>query len=229
MKTHKASFDGFFQDVTEFKHPCKEGGGISNTIKGRRGEKNNSEYNDTNEYLEFIHSFNKKLNIVDFGGGEGGHYFIINDDIRKNIQFHVVDVPTNFNEKEIHYYTDIKDIKIKPDIIYSNASIYMYTHGTSSIKNIDNFCQLDPEYIFLQKTIFAIDGKYDHFYTFFPTQSFYYSILSDKKLKEILNNYGYNLEYQKEFWEPTRFNILNAPKDVGDIRYQDLLFKKIKI
>ncbi len=229
MRTHNVKFKGFFKNIDELDKSKMVYEKYNTPTNTKESALNGIKSKNTQEYQKFIKTFNdKKLNIVDFGGGAGGHYFIIDENYRNNINYHVVDLSCNFIYEEIKYYTNIKDIKIKPDIVYSNATIYVTPQDFSAVENIDNFCQLDSEYIFLQRAILYMGNNYDHFYTYVNAQKCYYSIMSVQKLEEIIENYGYNIKTQEEnCGDPIKFGISKCPNDMDDIRYQNILIEKI--
>lgn len=218
MEMHRVQFDGFYQDKNKLNDTIKDCSGISNTPESRM---KNGDKNFTDFVNPLCDDSDKKLTIVDFGGGQGGHYFLINN--KKNVEYHVIDFPQNFTEENIHYHENIKDIKFEPDILYSNGTIFLTTN-ISSIENITSFKELNPKYILLQRTILSRRGDYDHFYTYVPIQSIYYSITSIEKVKSILNNYVVEYEIPE-----TGFFVNNCSKNIGSIQYHELLFKRKNI
>ena len=91
MKTHNVQFNGFYKSEKEFKTEFGDYGRAEN--ESARLDPNSK------AYINFIKSLDKKdLNIVDFGGGQGGHYFTIKNNTDKNLKYHIIETPRSFTK-----------------------------------------------------------------------------------------------------------------------------------
>lgn len=227
MKTHRVYFQGAFDSVEE---------GIQ--VLGKSFEKYPEIENadprlddQTQEFVNFVNEMNKDfLTIIDFGGGQGGHYLTLkNNCSQKEFSYHIVDLPQSFIEIDnVKYYEGLEQIdkNLDIDIVYSNGTIYL-TEGLSSLTTIHNFCKLQANYVLLQRMILSEGSSRDHFYTYVPLGKNYYSIINEDFLVEILQSYGYDCVYANPIY--IKFNVIDAPDDIGVVQYKDFLFKKSDI
>ena len=225
MKTHPVQFNGFYTSEKELEAGPGDYGRVEN--ESARVDVS------TVSYIELVKSLDKKdLIIVDFGGGQGGHYFTLKENTDKNLKYHIVETPESFIEinSDVKYYKSIEEVKEENiDILYSNGTINL-TKGISCIDHVHKFCKLKPQYIFLQRAMVSIGGSYEIFYTSSSQEYIgggitYFSITTEENTKNICNSYGYELTYDG-FPTPTKFIINNAPDDIGVVCYRNYLFKK---
>ena len=223
MDTHSVKFYGFFEANNIPSHiQVAEYRDVENP-KARMDR-------EAEKYIEFINTIDKpSLNILDFGGGLGGHYLTLKEHTTKNINYHIVERPQSFTMKydEVYYYPFVEmaaaSFSGEIDCLYSNATIFL-TQTKSAIECIHDFCKTSANHILLQRTVICEDENYNHFYTYEPIGPTYFSIISEKHLIEICESYGYELCHIDPIY--TKFIIENAPADLGVICYKDYLFKK---
>ena len=225
MDTHSVQFYGFYHSFQDGPFAYAEYEEIEN--KASRLDR------EAGYYIKFVNGIDKSnLNILDFGGGLGGHYLTLKEHTTKNFNYHIVERPESFAEinKEVTYYPNVQlavaDFSDEIDCLYSNATIFM-TKNKSAVEHIHDFCKVSPNHIFLQRSIVCEGENYEHFYTY-PSTDFregvYFSIISEKNMIDICESYGYDLVYVEPIY--TKFIINNAPSDLGTICYKDYLFKK---
>ena len=226
MKIHPVRFKNFYTSPKEWIEPFPE-------YKELENDKDRIDDN-TKKYVDLIQSMKKpSINILDFGGGQGGHYLTLKKHTTKNMSYSIVELPQAFTNisNEVKYYSSVEsalnEINNRIDVLYSNATIFL-TKGTSSVEHVNSFCKSNANYIFLSRMILSEDGNYDHFFTLVdePNGS-YFSINQETYLTEVWLSYGYELI--DSVYLNAQFLVSNAPPDIGLVCYKDLLFKKIKI
>jgi len=192
-------------------------------------------------YIDIINAIPKdKLNIIDFGGGDGTHYLTLKNNTTKKFDYHIVELPQEWRtdvSKEIKYYKSLENAaqsfpdKEEIDLVYSNGTIYIT--GNHVARHLHYICRIKAPRILLQRTVVAVGGNFDHFFAYDPSIGARYSIISEKGLREGLAAHGYELQGGEPLHKGVNF-IHNPdpmcscvlPSDIGTICYRDYLFIK---
>jgi putative methyltransferase (TIGR04325 family) len=118
------------------------------------------------EFLEIIKSLNKtSLTIVDFGGADGKYHRIIKAELPQIIcDYHIVETPQSVSEFSAKYkwlakyYTDIKEIKLKPDLVFFGSSLQYAEKPYEILDYTINI--LEPSKILIQRIYVSDDKDY---------------------------------------------------------------------
>lgn len=187
-----------------------------------------------NQYIA-IHSA-KKINVLDFGGACGAHYFetkrFIPDRISLNWQ--VVDTPQmalsakekNLNHSELYFFDSLNKVTTKIDFLHSSSTLqyvpdpYQCLQELLQLKanflffNRMMFNENDSDFITVQKSHFSGNGPgplpqgYTDKLIAYP-----HTTISFKKFNTMLLNSGYHLEWI--FEESTGNFPINNEKIIG--------------
>jgi putative methyltransferase (TIGR04325 family) len=131
-----------------------------------------------NQYLSV--SSKKKLNILDFGGACGAHYFEIKRFIPGDVilKWHVVEtdqivkssIERGLNNDELKFVNKIEDVKTEIDIIYSSCALHYVPDPYEFLNKLINvkakwiffnkmlFNENDRDFITIQKSLLSSNG-----------------------------------------------------------------------
>ena len=213
---------GFFlyknQNIKEALKSCKNYDDIESA--GFRATEN-IDFNDlSNKLLSYQviscllrfcnESNNKKLNVLDFGGGNGSYYFLsksflekieINWDIvEKEFIFNLGNSMNFYKNHKIKFYKDIKDIKNIPDVIIVSGSLQYLDEPEKKMKELSS---LGAKYIILDRTQFLKKSGISKILTIQRWNSFGKIletacwILSKKDIYDNINGYEMINEFYK--------------------------------
>ena len=242
MKTHKnCKFTGFFPDSDSLD--------INQTQTNSYNRIENYDSRLDENHKEYINIVNNKneITIVDLGGGAGGHYKTLKENVTdKKITYKIIESPgiiKNLTKKlrdypEVTCYSSIEELSgCSVDLVYTNATLQMLSPNKPS-KVAEQLFNLKPEKVLIQRIIvaqgdvsgeFFTEGLIDH--SELPKQ--YFCVTTDKIMVDVGFGCGYDLEYSEhERPEPTQFIIDNQDYLVdgknkpSELFYRNFLFKK---
>ena len=192
------------------------------------------------EYVNIIKNLSKdELTILDFGGGAGGHYKTLRENIpNKKLIYNIVENPKLLDRfiehmadyENVNYCGSINDFKeVHFDFVYANASPQMLS-PKRAVDIIKDLFSVGGEYVLLQRIIVSEGNVYDNFFTIANVGhgEQYFSITSDKHVLELGEVFGYDLKYSEyQRPQPVQFKMKkDYNSDVGVICYKNYLFKK---
>lgn len=215
MRYHNVRFDGIYTDRKSLS---------INTKYDRLTGRSPREDACTTNYINIINTINKdSLSILDFGGGDGCHYFSIKDKINKTVDYNIVERPIYTNHSGITFFSNVSEVNKDIDLYYSNGTLFL-TQESSCEDNIKNICNLHPEYIVLHRQICSEYTEYDDFYTYATSLNLYFNILSLNKIIELFSSAGYTLNDHKQLPEVKFY--LSPFRAYRNITYNDFHFIK---
>tara|TARA_R110002020_G_scaffold78506_2_gene197412 strand:- start:7059 stop:7757 length:699 start_codon:yes stop_codon:yes gene_type:complete len=229
VRVHPVRFYGIYSSKEDVPHPRSD-------YDNHRDDGSPLVNGATQKMIDVVRSFNgNKLNVADFGGGNGKMYSTLKRETTKEFDYSIIELPEVAKDlgKEVTYCTSLEQLNNPIDILYSDATVNL-TEATAA-ENIHNFCSVGAEYIVLNRSILFAQYSEKSFYTYEPRRGAYFSFVELGEFESLFQSYGYELvqrtytQRQKETSESTPvvvFNIEGYPLDCPFVTYYDHIFKK---
>lgn len=117
---------------------------------------------------QYINSFSvDKINVLDFGGACGAHYFEIRRFLPENISlnWNVVETPkmvlsaqkSNLETNELHFFSSIDYINVEIDFLHSSSTMQ---YVSDPYQVLDRFLKLKAKWLFFNRMVFN-ENDYD--------------------------------------------------------------------
>lgn len=161
--------------------------------------------------LIYFKKFNKKPNILDFGGGFGESYYYLNENLRLDVSYDICEIKNKTdkckNLKEINFFSSLDEaLKKKYDIIFTSGTIQYLENPFSYLKKI---FQAKPDLIGLTRNNFSEKKNIYAQATIFPGDI----------IDEI---------WSKKFEEDGYFSMINEMSDFFYLINSQISFNEIK-
>lgn len=163
--------------------------------------------------IDIVKAFpDKKITIIDYGGGNGKAYATLKRATDKEFDYNIIELPGVGKDlgDEVKYFTSLEDAPKSPHIFYSDATINLTEDSVE--ENIKNFCNTDATCILLTRSILAIQGEDQSFYTYAKHPG-----PKDARYFNICNYFVFNQSFIARGYELTHLTWSNTGKAPGSV------------
>lgn len=173
----------------------------------------------------------KIVRILDFGGGLGASYIVLESSILDNVtlDYHIVEGhgicelgATLFaSDKRIHFHTSLPDDLRHVDVAYANSAFQYVENYNEVLKQI---LALQPEYVLFVRLSAGANRTFATAQTNIPGSVLSYWFLNLDEVKGLMSAAGYTLRY--EACVPWSRDQSNLPPDCRLDGLRNLLFSR---
>ena len=167
-------------------------------IKHSKGiYRENKRYDELIEALHLMESPSKKVKILDIGGRFGEHSFCLSE-FDLDITYHVLETTRNaemgrvVNGEQVSFFSDIKDLDNRYDLVYSSSSFPMYFKDWRKV--LREIIYKSPIVFLLEKCVLTKDLQSFIVEQITDQCPISHHIVSIEDLKEEFNSYSYRLD-----------------------------------
>ena len=233
VRTHPVVFEGHYATKEDIPRPRSPYG-------SHRDDGKPVSNMSVQKLIDIVNSIpDKKITIVDYGGGNGKAYATLKRATNKEFDYNIVELPGVGKDlgDEVKYFTSLADAPKNPHIFYSDATINLTEDSVE--ENIKNFCNIGATYMLLTRSILAVQGEDQSFYTYAkhptPKDARYFNICNYLVFNQSFIGRGYELIHLT--WSNTGHSPVAAPpplifkvrgRDPSNpiVTYYDHVFKK---
>ena len=233
VKMHPVVFEGHYATKEDIPRPRSPYG-------SHRDDGKPVSNMSVQKLIDIVNSIpDKKITIVDYGGGNGKAYATLKRATNKEFDYNIVELPGVGKDlgDEVKYFTSLSDAPKNPHIFYSDATINLTEDSVE--ENIKNFCNIGATYMLLTRSILAVQGEDQSFYTYAkhptPKDARYFNICNYLVFNQSFIGRGYELIHLT--WSntgkapgsvspPIVFKVRGRDPSNPIVTYYDHVFKK---